>query len=230
MNFTITPELFEQIQYYACFAIVMLGSLTIHEFAHARIALAFGDPTAYKLGRVSLNPIRHLDPMGTILFIFAQVGWGKPVPVNIYLMRPPSLGNICTSAGGPLSNLAVATVSLACMKLVTFIPAIANNPNEPFYKVLDTFLWLSFAVNIGLFVFNLIPLYPLDGHHILGEFLPDDMQEGYMRFQLSMGVYIMIALWVGPRILRQITGDPNIPNPVRWLIDSIRSFVYSLVM
>jgi len=189
----------------------MLLSLTVHEYAHARTALAFGDPTAASLGRVSLNPLRHLDLVGTIVFLVTRmVGWAKPVPVNPYNLHPRRLGDALVSAAGPLSNLALAIITLAL--LAGLLRAQGLYESE-FFQPLFLMLLTTVSMNIGLFVFNLTPLYPLDGHHILREFLPVRMHEGYMHWQMRYGVAALLIVWVVPGLVKQHI-DPNFMGPV----------------
>jgi Zn-dependent protease len=146
--------------------LILVFSIGIHEFAHAWSAMKLGDRTAYHLGRVSLNPAVHLDPMGTMMMAFTAlagvgIGWGKPVPVNpINLKYGPRIGMALTAAAGPLSNILQAIVWGIPLRLVYHgnleVPELA-------FKA----LWIGLSVNIGLALFNLIPIPPLDGFSIL---------------------------------------------------------------
>ena len=180
----------------------LLLSLTLHEYAHARTALAFGDPTAQYMGRVTLNPLAHLDPLGTIcLFISGFVGWAKPVPVNPANLHPPALGNFSVSLAGPATNLMLAIASGIALRVT--LPHI-----DPYYlgeinvrSILMLMLLAAMLANLGLFVFNLIPLFPLDGSHMLQELLPLHLQHRYITWQRKFGAFVLIALVFGPRIL-----------------------------
>jgi len=195
----------------------MLLQLTVHEYAHARVALAFGDPTAASLGRVSFNPLRHLDLVGTLAFILTQmVGWGKPVPVNPYNLHPPRLGEAMVSAAGPLSNLALAIVSGLLLHLVLWTGPVLP---EAVFGSLFAMLYLSFVLNLAVCAFNLTPLFPLDGHHILREILPPRMHPGYMHWQMRYGVTALVLLWVGPGLLHR--AHMEVPNPMGWLLDHV---------
>ncbi len=146
--------------------LILVLSIGIHEFAHAWSAMKLGDRTAYHLGRVTLNPAVHLDPMGTMMMAFTAlsgvgIGWGKPVPVNpLNLKYGPRIGMALTAAAGPLSNILQAIVWGIPLRLVYHgaleVPELAFNA-----------LWIGLSVNIGLALFNLIPIFPLDGFNIL---------------------------------------------------------------
>lgn len=187
----------------------LLLSLTLHEYAHARVALAFGDPTAQQLGRVSLNPLRHLDPVGTLVLIFTGlIGWAKPVPVNYFNLHPRRLGDICVSAAGPLTNLALAITAAILLRIWLKVPQ-----ELPLYDAIFTILLYSTIVNLALCCFNIIPLFPLDGHHIVRELLPSQTRMSFMRWQMRFGWPILIALMLGPRLVeillgRELTIDP----------------------
>jgi Zn-dependent protease len=182
-------------------AIPLLFSLTIHEYAHARTALAFGDTTALYNGRVTLNPLAHLDPIGTLCLLFSgMIGWAKPVPVNIANLHPRGLGNFAVSAAGPGSNLALAVICGGLLKLfVTFEHHFSALP-AAFTTAVWTLLIFTMVANVGLCVFNLIPLHPLDGSHILQELLPLHLHHRYIYWQSRYGMPLLAALIFGPKL------------------------------
>ena len=150
----------------------MLASLTVHEFAHAWTADQLGDPTARMLGRVSFNPIVHIDPIGTIVlpvlamfttgFIF---GWAKPVPVNITRLGHPKRDFMIVAAAGPASNLVMATAAALVFRSVGGIESMA----DPAIRL----LYFAVSINVLLAVFNMLPIPPLDGGNVLAGLLPD---------------------------------------------------------
>lgn len=171
-------------------AAILLLALPVHEFAHAFTAVQLGDPTPRRQGRYTLNPLRHLDPIGALLIVLVGFGWAKPVqwnPRNIDIDR--RWGAILVAAAGPLSNLLLALISLMLGRLLgdlAFAPALLFN----------------FAtINVLLFVFNLIPIPPLDGSHILFALLPDNYRQVQF-FLMQYGVLLMFAvILLAPRLI-----------------------------
>lgn len=145
--------------------VTLLIAFTIHEWAHALVALAFGDDTAKNQGRLSLNPLVHIDLFGLLMILIAGFGWAKPTPVNRFKLKKRHLGSILVSLAGPISNLVLAVIG------VGFYALFLNFDFFAYGSVVETFLMIFVQLNIVLFVFNLIPLPPLDGYQILVEFL-----------------------------------------------------------
>ena len=191
-------SLFGNVQYMLMLAPGLLFSLTIHEYAHARVALLFGDPTAYYQGRVSLNPLRHLDPIGTLMILLIHFGWAKPVPVNPANLHPRGIGDIAVSLAGPLSNLAFAALLGVMVRVALASGFLAD---RPWGETALAMVLMTMGINIVLFVFNLIPLFPLDGHHILRELLPAGQRYGYMAWQMRFGHITLLAFLFLPRLL-----------------------------
>jgi Zn-dependent protease len=172
--------------------ITLVIALTFHEFAHAWVAKRFGDDTAERAGRLTLNPLAHLDPIGSLMLIFVGFGWAKPVPVNPNIIRRSGKAALMlVSIAGPLTNLCLAILAAIPLRLnlVPVQTVSANILPTPFY-----FLWYFFTINLSLMVFNLLPIPPLDGHEILSFLLPPDLAERWESFGYQYGIYILIAL------------------------------------
>ena len=151
--------------------IIILLVLPLHEFAHAWVARLCGDDTADSKGRLTLNPFSHVDPFGAILLLLTGFGWAKPVPINPNRMRNPRTGVIWTSLAGPASILLIAFVMMIPFRILESIP-ISSDAMYYTLSIIYSILYFFILVNIGLAVFNLIPIPPLDGSNILLGFLP----------------------------------------------------------
>lgn len=149
----------------------LLLAVTVHELSHGIVADRLGDPTARAQGRLTLNPIPHIDPLGAIAFVVAGFGWAKPVPVNASYFRRPLRDMACVAAAGPLANFLVAFVSLVAFVLLRRM----SPPGIPIAWLAAT-LAVAFQFNVALGIFNLIPLPPLDGGHLLPYVLPRSAQ------------------------------------------------------
>ena len=164
-------------------AIPLLYSIIFHELAHGWVAYRMGDPTAKSLGRLSLNPLKHLDPMGTIMLFIFGFGWAKPVPVNFNQLRDRHKGMILVSAAGIIANMLLAFSALFLNRLLSLSPS--SMPAELLYYLAQ--------INIILAAFNLIPLPPLDGSKILMGFASPSVQNFLFRLE-RYGFFIIIAL------------------------------------
>jgi Zn-dependent protease len=150
----------------------ILIALTFHECAHAYAAYRRGDDTARQLGRLSLNPLRHLDPLGTIMIFLVHFGWAKPVPVNPYRLKNPRKDMLWIAAAGPLSNMVLA---LASGLLLRFLFAIEGTPDYHTGTAMALLIFMvtmSLQINLALAIFNILPIAPLDGSKILSGLLP----------------------------------------------------------
>jgi Zn-dependent protease len=178
--------------------IVLLFSLTVHEMAHAWTADRLGDPTARRLGRVSLNPTVHADLIGTVLFpLLAMttgaplIGWAKPVPVNVRQLRHQRRDYVLVAAAGPLSNLVLAIGSAITLTMLPISPQIAGelNVSSPIAAILGR----AMRLNVLLAVFNMIPIPPLDGGNVLAGLLPDRLAVSFNRVR-PYGFLLLYAL------------------------------------
>lgn len=174
---------------------VILLALTIHEFCHAYFALRMGDPTAYRLGRCTLNPLKHLDVLGTICLLFAPIGWAKPVPINPLNFDDRRMGILVSTAAGPLSNLVQAAVFALVLRFTGLPLNALSGGQATFTDVLSLLALLGVFINVGLAVFNCLPLYPLDGFHILTQFMRRESQERFLE-TARFGPFMIMGLLV----------------------------------
>jgi len=167
---------------------IILLSLTIHEYAQARMAEARGDMTARALGRVTLNPFSHLDPIGTLMLFFGPIGWARPVPYNPANFRDPRRDTLLVALAGPASNVTLA-----------FFLGIALRHASPvaFLPELPEILARAVYINLGLAFFNLLPIPPLDGSKITASLLPPDMERAYLRLEPYAPVLLMALILPG---------------------------------
>jgi len=191
-------EVSEKLQMFLQFLPVFFLSLSVHEWAHAYVAYKRGDPTAKSLGRMTLNPLKHLDWIGSIAMPFISfftggmfIGWAKPVPVRRSNLNNPKIDDILVSIAGPVSNLIIAGIfSVFIMLLLK--PA---GGNENIIKV----LWLGVTFNVFLFLFNLLPVPPLDGSHIILNLFPDSLYSKLLRSPmigtLLLFLFIFSPFW-----------------------------------
>ena len=161
----------------------LIFSLSFHEFAHAWMAFRLGDDTAAKLGRLTLNPMAHLDPVGSIALLLMGFGWAKPVPVDVRYLRNPKEDMVKVAAAGPISNLLLAVIAALCLRFL-FGNNLLTGP-------INSFIVIFMQINITLAIFNLLPVSPLDGSQILSPFIE-------RKFGIEM-VYKMEMY--GPRVL-----------------------------
>jgi len=172
-----------------------LLAITCHEVSHGYIAWRFGDPTAKMLGRLTLNPIKHIDIIGTIMVFVIGIGWAKPVPVVFENLRHPKKDMIWVAAAGPITNLLLATISAILLRgLVTFVsPAAAGSPLAMVVEPLVLMLAFSVYINLLLAIFNMFPIPPLDGGRVLMGLLPDRQAATLSRLE-PYGMMIIIVL------------------------------------
>jgi len=169
----------------------LLFALTFHEFSHAYVATRLGDPTARLLGRLTLNPIAHLDVVGTLVFVMTQrIGWAKPVPIDERYLKHPRRDIMYIALAGPISNLILALVFGTIVRFAAPMPLTSVAQ-----RVLITMAEGSVIVNLGLMAFNLIPIFPLDGSRILTGLLPRLWAERYRELD-RVGPFILLGIVV----------------------------------
>jgi len=189
--------------------VVLLLAISAHEAAHAWMSSKFGDDTARLLGRVTLNPIAHTDPIGTLLipivgFIFGAmgggrlplIGWGKPTPVNPLRWRNKDLANVMVSIAGILANLLIAIIAFTILK-VLLVTGYYHRIPEGLIEPISLFLEFLLTMNISLAVFNLLPFPPLDGSKILETFLPASMQPALETLERYGYLILMVLIYMG---------------------------------
>jgi Zn-dependent protease len=173
---------------------VLLIAFPIHECSHGLVAYALGDDTAKRQGRITLNPLKHLDPFGTIMLVIAHFGWAKPVPVNPNNFKNRKAGMALVAFAGPISNLIMGFLSLVLFKV--FFSSLSGNISTVQYVILD-FIRYSVIINVGLFIFNLIPIPPLDGSRIIALFLPGKAEDFYYRYGSILQVALIMLIFFG---------------------------------
>lgn len=213
---------------------VLLLAFSVHETAHGYAAYRLGDPTARSLGRLTLNPVKHIDPIGFICMMVFHVGWAKPVPINTRYFKNPKRDMAISGAAGPLSNLALALATLLILRLVMLFvsPAFGAEAQEVFWGIFSNtmaesgpykasmgftavallvyLLYLSVFLNVSLAIFNLIPVPPFDGSRIFYAFLPTHLYFKVMKYER----YIMIGM-----LILFVTG--LLDTPISWLLSKI---------
>jgi len=171
---------------------ILLFSLTIHEYSHGITAYYLGDDTAKRAGRLSLNPISHIDPIGLLMLFIAHIGWAKPVPINPYNFKNYKRDTAITAAAGPISNFLIAIIiSILFHFLQGIIPA--EKMMTGFTQTVFYALYYAVLINLALGLFNLIPLPPLDGSKILGGFLTDKQYASYTARERQGAMVLMIV-------------------------------------
>ena len=166
--------------------------ITFHEVSHGYVAYRLGDTTAKDAGRLTLNPLKHIDPMGLLMMVVFKFGWAKPVPVDMRYFKKPKQGMALTALAGPVSNLMLAVLLLLGARIT-----IAHYVDTAFCSALLNFLARTAYMSVGLGLFNLIPISPLDGSKVLFAFLPDRAYLTLMRYEKYGMVLLFLLVWLG---------------------------------
>ncbi len=168
--------------------IILLIAFPIHECSHALVAKWLGDDTAEKQGRITLNPLKHLDLWGTILMLFAGFGWARPVPINPNKFKKRKLGMALSSLAGPVSNLILAYIAMILSKILLYTETSEE---------LSIICINAMLINVGLAVFNLIPVPPLDGSRIMLLILPEKLYFKVMKYENVIFIILFAIIWLG---------------------------------
>ena len=200
---------------------IVLIALTFHEFSHGFVSSKLGDPTPKLTGRLTLNPLAHLDPVGTLLMVFTGFGWAKPVEINPRYYKKPKWGMALTAAAGPLSNLLMAFVSMLIYTVILIISYKTGAISMTAASSIGNFLYMFSYVNLSFLVFNLIPIPPLDGSRILGLFLSDRAYfklQQYERYSFILIIVLSVTgafgHIIGTGVEFFMTGIVNICNMI----------------
>jgi Zn-dependent protease len=201
--------------------ITLMIAFTFHEFSHAYVAYRFGDMTARNQGRLTLNPLKHLDPFGTLLIFIAGFGWARPVPVNRFFFKNPRLAGVLVSIAGPLSNLILTALGFLLWYALVKTGAAANLPSG-----IADFFNLFIQLNIVLFIFNLLPFPPLDGYRVIEDLVPNNTRAKMTKYE-SYGSLIFLVIVIIPTLSNYTIG-PIFQFAVPWLLDGMNNFFHQL--
>ncbi len=229
-------------------AIAAIIILAVHEYSHAYAAYKLGDPTARNLGRLTLNPLKHIDPLGAICMIFLHIGWAKPVPINARNFKNPKRDFAITALAGPLSNLIMAFISAFMYLLSYALLRDVTFTNEFLFGLASNtlnFIYIFHIVNVGIAIFNLLPVPPLDGSRLLTVILPPKMYFGIMKYERT--IYYVLLGWLilggalssfllsqeivaANPVLSTIAYYISLSNILGVIIDAVSSLMFKLFM
>lgn len=189
--------------------------LPIHEWAHGFVAYKLGDNTAKYSGRLTLNPLKHIDPLGAAAMVLLRFGWAKPVPIDDRNFKHPKRDMALVALAGPLSNLLVALIAAICLNAIFYFSIFLFLQNVLMY--ITIFLYSFMGINIGLAVFNLLPLPPLDGSKVLAAFLPDKILSKYYQKQRVITLVIFFLLLTGVLSIPLSFAQGLVSKGILWL-------------
>ncbi len=188
---------------------VLIIALTLHEYAHAWTAYKLGDDTAKLRGRLTINPLKHLDIVGTLMFLVARIGWAKPVPVNSMNFKNPKQDMVKVGLAGPLMNIIIAFIT--AFPLQALILFYSDKEVGDFTIIIFTFLSMLFSVNLYLAVFNLIPIPPLDGSKIFYGILPENFYFKAMQYERYLFLILLLVVVFAPKALSWVLNTLTYP-------------------
>lgn len=194
-----------------CFVVFLC--LPVHELAHGLVAYKLGDNTAKNKGRLSFNPLAHLDPIGTVMIFLFGIGYAKPVPINIAKFKNPKKGMALVALAGPVSNILMAFVSVFLCYLTTFF-IVQTASTSAIVDGVAMFFSYSASINITLAVFNLLPIPPLDGSRVLNSVLPYKQYYKFMQYEKYIMIGLFVLLFLGV-----------LDAPIRWLSEGLFSII-----
>lgn len=205
----------------------ILLALSVHECAHAWMAYKLGDPTAKNRGRMTVNPLKHLDPLGVLCMIVAGFGWAHPVPVDSRNLRKPKRDMVLISLAGPVSNIILAFLGVLLLRILIAVCAPLLSTAAPYsfgvtaFSMLISFLMLFCSLNAGLAIFNLLPIPPLDGSHLLALILPTRIYFKYVRYEryISFALVLLLVFDVLDTPLFFLRG--YLLTGLEWIVDLI---------
>ena len=237
----------DRLVYYLLSAVAALIALTVHEYCHGYAAYRLGDTTARNLGRLSLNPVKHLDPIGALCMVFFHVGWAKPVPINPRNFKNPKSGFALTALAGPVSNILLGFLTAGAYLLAyALLRDVSFTPQSFTYNLASNlllFLYIFHVINVGLGVFNLLPIPPFDGSRLLNVLLPERIYFGIMKYErqiyfgvlgwLLLGSYakralLAIPLISGSPVLSAIAGIFSLSDLLSLAIGGLSEFIFSI--
>ena len=178
----------------------ILIALTVHEVAHGWMAYKLGDPTAKTMGRLTLNPLKHLDPIGALCMLFFHFGWAKPVPIDSRYFKKPKRDVALTALAGPVSNILMAFCGILLFSILRTVfvqVGAASSFGATIQQLVLYLLFYFYSLNLSLAVFNFLPVPPLDGSRIFLVFLPQKYYFGIMQYERYIQLALMLCLWLG---------------------------------
>lgn len=201
----------------------ILLAISLHEFAHGWVSWKLGDPTPKQEGRLSINPLRHLDPAGAVCMLLFRMGWAKPVMINPWYYKNRKVGVAMVSLAGPLMNLLTGTLSMFAVVWMNIAVYTGTLKATAFVETIYLILYYFSQLSINLAVFNLIPLPPLDGSKIFGIFLPDSITDWLEEHHNYCMIILMVALYLGFL-------DGPIFGIYQWIYDGIGGIAESVFL